>query len=64
MVSASTAFAGGKKAGLLIGRQEVRKQVLDYLQEKYMDPTLVRGSERGEAILEIVRELSPLMKVQ
>jgi hypothetical protein len=45
------------------GRQEMRDRALTFLHDKYMDPSVHRGSPKGEAILELVAELSRLMKV-
>lgn len=54
-----TAFNKGKSEGKL----EVRKQVLDFLEEAYMKPNVKRKTPLAEGILELVRELSELMKV-
>lgn len=56
-------FNAGLATGRLKGRQEVRKQVLDFLQEKYMNPEVVRGGEYGKEILALTGELSKLLKV-
>ena len=56
-------FAAGLTSGRQQGRQEVRKQVLDLLQEKYMNPNVERGGQYGKEILELTAELSKLMKV-
>jgi len=54
-----SAFDHGKREGI----QEVRNQVLTYLEEKYMDPNVVRETPLAEEILTIARELSAMMKV-
>jgi hypothetical protein len=45
------------------GRREIREEVLAFLYQRYMDPSIHRGTPKGEAILELVDELSRLMKV-
>lgn len=49
-------------SGVEQGREEYRKKALTYLEKKYMDPSLVAGSEYARAILEITRELSLALK--
>jgi hypothetical protein len=44
--------------------QELRQQILTYLEKKYMDPAVERGSERGEAILEFTRDISAMLKMK
>jgi hypothetical protein len=52
------AYGDGKKEGI----QETRQKVLDFLEEEYMNPEVERGSELGEAILDMARRLSELMR--
>jgi len=47
-------LSGGRKAG----REEMRKEVIDYLQEKYMgEGRPDRDSPEARAILELTRDL-------
>lgn len=43
---------------------QIRKVVLDYLEAKYMAADTERGTPRAEAILEITRELTEIVKVK
>lgn len=45
------------------GKIDTRKEVLGWLEEKYMDKEIARKSPEGEAILKLAKELSELMKV-
>lgn len=45
------------------GRREVRKEVLDFLEQEYMKPEVKRGTPRAEGILELVTALATLMTV-
>lgn len=56
-------FNTGLSTGRGQGRQAVRKQVLDFLQEKYMDRNISTDSQYSKEILELTMELSKLMKV-
>jgi hypothetical protein len=49
--------------GVSEGRREVRKQVLDFLEEAYMKPNVKHKTPLAEGILDLARELSELMKV-
>jgi hypothetical protein len=44
----------GFEEGLAKGRQEI----LDWLQNAYLDPKVERGSHRGEAILQVAKDAS------
>ena len=44
-------------AGVSEGRRQAFKEVLDLLEDKYMDPSHERGSERAKAILTVAREV-------
>lgn len=44
--------------------RELRQSILTYLEEKYMDPEVERGSERGNTILEMTRDISAILKVK
>src|SRR6187431_2968397 len=59
---ARTAFDNGKRVGQLEGEQRTRSLVLDFLQAKYMNKDIPRGSVEGEAILKLTRELAELLK--
>lgn len=43
--------------GKVEGRSEARRELLGWLEKKYMDPAVQRGSTVGQAILEITREM-------
>ena len=51
-------FQRGILEGIGQGKQQRTKEVLDWLEREYLKPGVTRGSEKGEAILELVRELS------
>lgn len=51
-------FQNGLNEGIQQGKKEMMKQVLDWLEEQYLNPKVKRGSERGQAILEVAHELS------
>lgn len=53
------AMAQGRKEG----REGLRKEVLDWLEAKYMAPEIERKTPEAEAILSLARELSLFMKV-
>jgi hypothetical protein len=50
------------EAGVEEGKRLAKKQALDFLQEKYMDEDVMRGSVEGRAILQVTRELSEALK--
>lgn len=50
-------------AGVRKGEQNMRAKALTFLEQKYKDPDVLRGSERGEAILELAKELSEALKI-
>lgn len=52
-----SAIAQGKREG----RWEVKKQVLDYLETKFMDNSVEQDSQVGKMLLEIAGELSELL---
>jgi len=56
-------FQAGRKKGFEEGRIEARKEVLSYLEQKYMNPEIERGSVEGDAILALTRELAKFLKV-
>lgn len=58
------AYDKGVRAGVTQGRQQARKEVLDFLGEEYMGPNApARGSERGEAILELARKIAKAVAI-
>lgn len=48
------AYNDGQRAG----RVELRKEVLNWLEREYLNPSVVRKSPHAEDILELVRRLS------
>lgn len=44
------------------GVTDTRKKVLDWLEAKYMEADVARGDPKADAILELTRELSRLMR--
>lgn len=42
--------------------RDLRKIVLDHLEQMYMDPSVVRGTPMADAILRVTREVSELLK--
>lgn len=55
-------FDAGKRQGELEGEQRARTMVLTFLEEKYMNKELVRGSAEAEAILKVAREIAELLR--
>lgn len=53
-----TALKNGKKEG----RAQLGKEILTYLEGKYLSKEVTRGSEYGNDILELAAELSKLIK--
>lgn len=53
------AYNQGKRDQLL----ETRKEVLDWLEQEYLNPKVVRGTPIAEEILAIASKLSEMMKV-
>lgn len=49
-------------AGVQEGRLQARKEVLTFIEEKYMSDTIERGSEEGNALLAVAREVSQFLK--
>lgn len=49
-------------AGLKEGRRQAVAEVLTYLQNRYMDRAVVRGSSLGIAILQVAADLSKHIK--
>ena len=56
------AFDLGFKRGSQVTKDDVRQEVLTYLEQQYMRPTVERGSVEGKAILELARELTEYLK--
>ena len=46
------------KVGYDQGREDERKRALSYLEQRYMHPSVARGSEEGQALLKITKELA------
>lgn len=44
------------------GRREIRVEVLTFLESKYLEPDVVRETPLAEQLLQMVRELSELMR--
>lgn len=44
--------------GVNDGRKELQIKINNWLQEKYLDREVEKGSPKGEAILQIARELN------
>ena len=40
------------------GRAEARKEFLNWLNKEYLKPNVQRGGEKGQAILQVTRDLS------
>jgi len=55
-------FERGLVQGRKEGRTQERKEILDWLEEQYLKKTVLRGSEKGKAILKLAGELSKVMK--
>ena len=51
-------FLKAYNEGIKEGHEQLRVQVLSWLEAEFMKREVTRGSERGEAILELARELS------
>lgn len=51
-------------AGVVEGRKQMVKEVLDLLEQKYMDSSIDRGSPRAEAILIVAREVAGFIRDQ
>lgn len=47
-----------EKIGMQKGREELRIKINNWLQAKYDDPKIERGSIDGAAILDLVRQLN------
>lgn len=43
--------------GITEGRAKLRKELVDFLHKKYMEPTLVRESAEAKAILKLTAEV-------
>lgn len=56
------AFDLGHKIGAQVSKDAVRQEVLTWLQAKYREPNIERGSVEGEAILTVARELAEFIK--
>lgn len=52
------AHAEGKQEG----RSEVRQELISFLQKKYLDPSVERGSDGGKAILEVTRAVCEFLQ--
>lgn len=55
-------FQRGLLQGVKQGEAQQTKKILDWLEAKYLDPKIKRGSEEGNAILELARELSKAVR--
>lgn len=55
-------FQRGLLDGVRQGKAERLKEVLDWLEREYLKPEVARGSERGEAVLQLARELSQAVR--
>lgn len=44
------------------GSTDMKKKALTFLQEKYLHPSVTRGSEEGVAILKLAEELGTHLK--
>jgi hypothetical protein len=64
-VTAKMAFESGKRAGIQEGRQQVRVEVLSWLQHEYIDSPdrPDRDSPEAAAILSLARRLSESIQV-
>lgn len=49
--------------GVEDGKVMWHKEMLGYLEKKYMDPSISRDSDEARAILEVVKDLSRFMKL-
>lgn len=50
------------QAGLREGRREMQALILTYLENRYMDRSVVRGSTLGKAILEVAADLGKYLR--
>ncbi len=57
-------FDEGRRQGLKEGKEAAREQMLEWLQQEYLKPTITRGSAPGIAILELARRMSQEFKIQ
>jgi len=57
------AFELGLKIGSQVTKDEVRNEVLTYLEKKYMaDDAPARGTTAAQAILDVARDMSEYLK--
>lgn len=48
--------------GKIEGRQAAREEMINFMQKKYMSHDVERGSAKGQAILQLTRELCELLR--
>jgi hypothetical protein len=51
-------YIQAREEGRMEGRAQARKEILDYLEKLYQDPTIERGSAEGRAILDVAGKVS------
>ena len=52
----------GHRQGVQDGQRAVRKTILDHLEAEYMKKDVIRGEAKAEAILEVTRGISEVLK--
>jgi hypothetical protein len=61
---ARSEFLKGLNQGREEGKKQTRKDVLDWLENEYLKPEIVRETPEAKAILTLANELSKFLKVE
>ena len=54
--------AVGMREGIAKGREEAMAEILQYLEDRYLDENVERGSAGGKAVLRIAHEVASIAR--
>lgn len=61
---ASSEFSRGIAEGIKRGKEHTRKEVLDYLEARYLKRTVRKNTPEGQAILSLARDVARFLREQ